>query len=211
MFPVRAFLAWHPGFPRSVPVSPVPRRQPTIEVRPLPAAAPPRSLIFVRLPRSRPPLRLVFVRLHPVSEKRQCFRPGSLFSRRPDLPVCSHVDVTAPPRFPGDPSRPLPCFSTPAEPTIPRLLTVSSMLPPRFPRRRLQRLMNFGAQSRAASAPAAYASRVMLPPPMQSSLPAGWLAFAGRASNPSLPLQKVSDHYSRPPFFFPIHLVYKAE
>src|ERR1700674_1167462 len=24
----------------------------------------------------------------------------------------------------------------------------------------------------------------MLPPPMQSSLPAGWLAFAGRASNP---------------------------
>jgi len=43
---------------------------------------------------------------------------------------------------------PLPRSTTPAEPTIPRLLTVSSMLPPRFPRRRLQRMMNFGAQSR---------------------------------------------------------------
>src|SRR5215475_5792079 len=32
--------------------------------------------------------------------------------------------------------------------TTPRLLTVSSMLPPHFPRRRLQRLMNFGALSR---------------------------------------------------------------
>jgi hypothetical protein len=43
---------------------------------------------------------------------------------------------------------PLPRSATPAEPTIPRLLTVSSMLPPHFPRRRLQRLMNFGALSR---------------------------------------------------------------
>src|SRR5262249_53439901 len=29
---------------------------------------------------------------------------------------------------------------------------------------------------------AAYASRAMLPPSLQDSLPAGWLAFAGRAS-----------------------------
>ena len=43
---------------------------------------------------------------------------------------------------------PLPRSTTPAEPTTPRLLTVSSMLPPHFPRRRLQRLMNFGALSR---------------------------------------------------------------
>jgi hypothetical protein len=33
-------------------------------------------------------------------------------------------------------------------------------------------------------APAAYASRTVLPPSLQDSLPAGWLAFAGRASNP---------------------------
>jgi hypothetical protein len=36
----------------------------------------------------------------------------------------------------------------------------------------------------AASAPAAYASRRLLPAAMQGSLPAGWLAFTGRESNP---------------------------
>jgi hypothetical protein len=43
-----------------------------------------------------------------------------------------------------------------------------------------------GATHRAqnGAAPAAYASRMVLPPSMQSSLPAGWLAFTGRASNP---------------------------
>ena len=37
---------------------------------------------------------------------------------------------------------------------------------------------------RAALAPAVYASWGMLPLPMQDSLPAGWLAFAGRELNP---------------------------
>src|ERR1700726_5073787 len=37
---------------------------------------------------------------------------------------------------------------------------------------------------RGASAPAAYASRMVLPPSMQDSLPAGWLASTGRVSNP---------------------------
>src|SRR5262249_13466025 len=36
----------------------------------------------------------------------------------------------------------------------------------------------------AALAPAAYASRMVLPPSMQSSLPAGWLTFTGRVLNP---------------------------
>src|SRR5262249_1528934 len=36
---------------------------------------------------------------------------------------------------------------------------------------------------REASAPAVYASRAMLPPPLQDSLPAGWLASTGWASN----------------------------
>src|SRR2546427_3161999 len=38
--------------------------------------------------------------------------------------------------------------------------------------------------SNAALAPAAYASRIVLPPSLQSSLPAGWLAFTGRELNP---------------------------
>src|SRR5258707_11838083 len=37
---------------------------------------------------------------------------------------------------------------------------------------------------RGASAPVAYASRMVLPPSMQGSLPAGWLAFTGRELNP---------------------------
>src|SRR6516165_8527976 len=75
--------------------------------------------------------------------------PGSLFNRRPDLPVCSHADVSG---ISQVSRQSIPCLcpalATPAEPTIPRLLAVSSMLSPRFPRRRLQRLMNFGALSR---------------------------------------------------------------
>src|SRR5258707_11459063 len=57
------------------------------------------------------------------------------------------------------------------------------MLPPRFPRQELQRLMNFGALSRGFGT-CCYASRLVLPPPLQGSLPAGWLAFTGRESNP---------------------------
>ena len=37
---------------------------------------------------------------------------------------------------------------------------------------------------RGASAPVAYASRMVLPPSMQGSLRAGWLAFTGRELNP---------------------------
>ena len=43
---------------------------------------------------------------------------------------------------------PLPRSRTPAEPTIPRLLTVSSMLPALFRQRRLQRDMYIGAIAR---------------------------------------------------------------
>jgi hypothetical protein len=39
---------------------------------------------------------------------------------------------------------------------------------------------------------AAYASRMMLPPPMQSSLPAGWLGLYREGVEPSGSLQKVS-------------------
>jgi len=50
-----------------------------------------------------------------------------------------------------------------------------------------------------ASAPAVYASRAMLPSPMQDSLPAGWLAVTGRELNPL-------DRYERFPslHFFPL-------
>src|SRR5271165_2459481 len=67
--------------------------------------------------------------------------PGSLFNRRPDLPVCLHVDVNGTSQVPR---RSIPCLCPVLRPRPNRRslasLTVSSMLPPRFPRRRLQRL-----------------------------------------------------------------------
>src|SRR6266446_2182602 len=48
----------------------------------------------------------------------------------------------------------------------------------------------------AALAPAAYASRIVLPPSLQGSLPAGWLSLYREGVEPSGSLQKVSDHPS---------------
>jgi hypothetical protein len=58
---------------------------------------------------------------------------------------------------------------------------------------------------RGASAPAVYASRVMLPSPMQDSLPAGWLAFSGRESNPLDRVERFPTFYisSPSPGFIP--------
>jgi hypothetical protein len=78
---------------------------------------------------------------------------------------------------------PLPRSRIPAESPAPRHReTVPSMLPPRYRTRRLQR--TFISRPPRGFSTAAYASRVMLPPSLQGSLPAGWLAFTGRESNP---------------------------
>ena len=100
------------------------------------------------------------------------------------LPACSHVDVSGTSQVSRRSILCL-CLGPGPRPNQRSLayLSVSSMLPPLRGQRRLQRVSYFGAQY-AASAPAAYASRMVLPPPMQSSLPAGWLAFTGRESNP---------------------------
>ena len=87
---------------------------------------------------------------------------------------------------------PLPRSPTPAEPTIPRLLTVPSMLPPLFPRQGLQRLMNFGAQSRGfGTCCLRFTSDVAT---THAKLASGWLAGLYREGvEPSGSLQKVSD------------------
>ena len=118
---------------------------------------------------------------------------GRLFNRRPDLPVCLHVDVNGTSQVPR---RSILCLCPALRPRPNRRslasLTVSSMLPPRFPRRRLQRLRISGL-NHAASAPAAYASRMVLPPP-HAKLASGWLARLYREGvEPSGSLQKVSD------------------
>jgi hypothetical protein len=105
-----------------------------------------------------------------------------LFSRRSQLPAHSHVDVSGISQVPRRSVLCL-CSGLGPRPNLRSLaITVSPMLPLLFRRQRLQRLTYRGY--RGASAPAAYASWGMLPLPMQDSLPAGWLAFAGRELNP---------------------------
>src|SRR6516165_9573381 len=67
------------------------------------------------------------------------------------------------------------------------------MLPPRFPRRRLQRLMNFGALSRGfGTCCLRFKNDVATIP---AKLASGWLARLYREGvEPSGSLQKVSDH-----------------
>jgi hypothetical protein len=78
---------------------------------------------------------------------------------------------------------PLPRSRTPAESTSPRLFAGLVDAAPASRTAKASACQLFRGYC-AASAPAAYASRMMLPPPLQSSLPAGWLAFTGRESNP---------------------------
>src|SRR5262249_57914496 len=78
---------------------------------------------------------------------------------------------------------PLPRSRTPAESTIPRLTDGFVDAAPASFTAKASAQWKFRGY-RAASAPAAYASRVVLPPPLQSSLPAGRLAFTGRELNP---------------------------
>ena len=119
--------------------------------------------------------------------------PGPLFNRRPDLPVRSHVDVNGTSQVPR---RSIPCLCPALRPRPNRRslasLTVSSMLPPRFPRQELQRLMNFGALSRGfGTCCLRFKTGVATTP---ARLASGWLARLYREGvEPSGSLQKVSD------------------
>ena len=123
-------------------------------------------------------------------------RPGSLFNRRPELPVYSHVDVNGTSQVSR---RSILCLCPALRPRPNRRSlaypTVSSMLPPHFPRRRLQRLMNFGALSRGfGTCCLRFKNGVAT---THAKLASGWLARLYREGvEPSGSLQKVSDHPS---------------
>jgi hypothetical protein len=131
------------------------------------------------------------------------FGPGLLVNRLSHLPALSHVDASGTSQVPGGPSGAFASVLDPGRIDDPSPWP-RRCCPLLFRRQRLQHWSYRG--DRGASAPAFYASRVMLPPPMQDSLPAGWLAFAGRELNPlvravtSLPLSWIyPDGYeSRP-------------
>src|SRR6266581_6535766 len=123
--------------------------------------------------------------------------PGPLFNRRPKLPVRSHVDVNGTSQVPR---RSILCLCPALRPRPNRRslasLTVSSMLPPRFPRQELQRLMNFGALSRGfGTCCLRFKTGVATTP---ARLASGWLARLYREGvEPSGSLQKVSDRMDR--------------
>src|SRR5262249_54150969 len=146
-FPPTVLSTWHPSFLDRVQVSPVPRCHRSYwGATTSRYASSVTYLLRFRGPRAPPCFVSRNLRSRWVGgtfQARVIVRPatrtaGSLArGRERDLPGFQAIHPV-----------PLPRSTTPAEPTTPRLLTVSSMLPPHFPRRRLQRLMNFGALSR---------------------------------------------------------------
>src|SRR6266436_2989682 len=156
--------------------------------------------LFASLPGSTPPSSVRVSQLALPEGRRVLSGPGSLFNRRPELPVYSHVDVSG---ISQVSRRSILCLCPALRPRLNRRslasLTVSSMLPPHFPRQGLQRLMNFGALSRGFSTCCLrFKNRVATTP---ARLASGWLARLYREGvEPSGSLQKVSDHISRPPF-----------
>jgi len=191
-----------PLFPRSGPgESGSPMSAVILRCYDFPARIP--GHLFVSLPEPTLPssVRVSQLALALPEGRRVPSGPGSLFNRRPDLPVCSHVDVNGTSQVPR---RSILCLCPVLRPRPNRrplaYLTVSSMLPPLFQQRRLQRLMNFGALLRGFSTCCLrFKSDVAT---THAKLASGWLARLYREGvEPSGSLQKVSDHTLVPLFW----------
>jgi hypothetical protein len=111
------------------------------------------------------------------------FRARALVSPAAQSPACSCVDAHG---ISQVSRRSFPCLCSVPRPRSNRCtltMSVTSMLPPLPIRRRLRHWLISGLTP-AASAPADLRFAFRVTTHAQGSLPAGWLAFAGRASNP---------------------------
>jgi hypothetical protein len=200
VFPVNGSLRMAPLFPRSGPgESGSPMSQVVLRCYDFPSRIPGR--LFASLPGPTLTSSVRVSRLALLEGRRVPSGPGSLFSRRPKLPVCSHVDVGG---ISQVPRQSILCLCPVLRPRPNRRslasLTVSSMLPPLFPRRRLQRLMNFGALSRGFSTCCLRFKNGVAT--THAKLASGRLARLYREGvEPSGSLQKVSDHILVPLFW----------
>src|SRR5258707_8268418 len=192
MFPVNGSLRTAPRLPRSGPgKSGSPMSQVLLRCYDFPPRI--SGHLFASLPGSTPPSSVRVSQLAVPEGRRVLSGPGSLFNRRPELPVYSHVDVSG---ISQVSRRSILCLCPALRPRLNRRslasLTVSSMLPPHFPRQGLQRLMNFGALSRGFSTCCLrFKNRVATTP---ARLASGWPARLYREGvEPSGSLQKVSD------------------
>src|SRR2546423_7094624 len=192
MFLVNDSLLMTPLFPRSGPgESGSPMSQVILRCYDFPARIP--GHLLVSLPGSTLPSSVRVSQLALPEGRRVPSGPGSLFNRRPELPVYFHVGVSG---ISQVPRQSIPCLCPALRPRPNRRslasLTVSSMLPPRFPRQELQRSMNFGALSRGfGTCCLRFKTGVATTP---ARLASGWLARLYREGvEPSGSLQKVSD------------------
>ena len=184
MLLVNGSLLMTPLFPRSGPgESSSPTSQVILRCYDFPARIPGR--LFASLPGSTLPSSVRVSQLAPRSRKDGGCLPSRGHCSAGD-PIAGLLSRGRERDLPGSQAVhpvPLPRSRTPAESTIPRLFVGLVDAAPASRTAKASACQLFRGY-RAASTPAAYASRVMLPPPLQSSLPAGWLASTGRESNP---------------------------
>jgi len=150
LFPVNGSLRMAPLFPRSGPgESSSPMSQVVLRCYDFPSRL--SGHLFVSLPGSTLPssVRVSQLALALPEGRRVPSGPGSLFNRRPELPVCSHVDVNGTSQVSR---RSILCLCLVPGPRPNQrslaYLSVSSMLPPLRGQRRLQRVSYFGAIAR---------------------------------------------------------------
>ena len=111
--------------------------------------------------------------------------PGSLFNRRPDLPVCSHVDVSGISQVSRQSiPRLCPALATPAEPTIPRLLDGFVDAVPALPTAKTSALNEFRGSVTRLWHPLPTLRESCCHYPCKARFRLAGLAFTGRASNP---------------------------
>ena len=184
MFPVNGSLRMAPLFPRSGPgESGSPMSQVLLRCYDFPSRLSGR--LFASLPGSTRSSSVRVSQLALPEGRRVLSGPGSLFNRRPDLPVCSHVDVSG---ISQVSRQSIPCLcpalATPAEPTIPRLSDGLVDAAPALPTAKASALNEFrGSITRLWHLlPTLHEWRCHHPCKARFR-PAG-LAFTGRASNP---------------------------
>jgi len=184
VFLVNDSLLMTPLFPRSGPgESSSPMSAVILRCYDFPARIPGR--LFVSLPGSTLPssVRVSQLALALLEGQREPSGPGSMLNRRPNCRFAFTWTWAGAPRFPGVPSRAFASFQDPGRTDVPSPVNGIADAVPASSTAKTSAFQKFRGYC-AASAPAAYASRVLLPPPVQSSLPAGWLAFTGRELNP---------------------------
>jgi len=109
--------------------------------------------------------------------------PGRLVIRPPKLPALNTWTRMGSLRSSGDPSCASAPFQDPGRADAPLPVADTSMLPPLSGRRRPRRWLISGLTP-AALAPTDLRFAFCVATHAQGSFPAGWLTFAGRASNP---------------------------